>query len=258
MKKTFLNLFLMLSMGYCATSCVSEDEDSVLEGGVGTLSLSVTSETGFKSRVVNESDYSNTADYTIQIIDKATSVVKKEFLYKDAPQKIELNNGSYDLKAFYGQDLNASQDYFYVEGNTSFTINGKEVSASVSCAPTCVKVIANFSSDMSEYFTDYSVVYATKALKAEPTTVVWGKDNVAPWYLKVEKQGEDVEAVINFTRKSDGKSTSITKVFNMMPGNAWTLNVKPTVNNGELGISITINESTDDEVIDIIVPSDWI
>ena len=111
---------------------------------------------------------------------------------------------------------------------------------------------------MSEYFTDYSVVYATKALKAEPTTVVWGKDNVAPWYLKVEKQGEDVEAVINFTRKSDDKSTSITKVFNMMPGNAWTLNVKPTVNNGELGISITINESTDDEVIDIIVPSDWI
>ena len=248
----------MLSMGYCATSCVSEGEDSVLEGGVGTLSLSVTSETGFKSRVVNESDYSNTADYTIQIIDKATSVVKKEFLYKDAPQKIELNNGSYDLKAFYGQDLNASQDYFYVEGNTSFTINGKEVSASVSCAPTCVKVIANFSSDMSEYFTDYSVVYATKALKAEPTTVVWGKDNVAPWYLKVDKKGEDVEAVINFTRKSDGKSTSVARTFNMLPGDAWTLNVKPTVNNGDLGISITINESTDDEVIDIIVPSDWI
>lgn len=258
MKKIFLNLFLMLSMGYCATSCVSDNDNSALESGVGTLCLSVISETQFQSRIVNESDYNKTENYTIQIIDKATNAVKKEFLYKDVPERIELNNGSYDLKAFYGKDLTASQDYFYVEGSTSFTVNGKEVSASVSCAPTCVKVIANFSSDMSEYFTDYSVVYTTRALKSESKTALWEKDNVAPWYLKVDKKGEDVEAVINFTRKSDGKSTSVARTFNMLPGDAWTLNVKPTVNNGDLGISITINESTDDEVIDIIVPSDWI
>ena len=258
MKKTFLNLFLMLSIGYCTTSCVSEEKDSVLGNGVGALSLSVTSDAKFKSRAVNESEYSNTQEYTVQIIEKESSEVKKEFLYKDAPEKIELEIGAYSLKAFYGEESNASQDNFYVEGISSFNIDGKDISVNVACAPTCAKVIASFASDMSEYFSDYSVVYTTKTLKAESQTVLWTKDNNYPWYLKVDKAGEDVEAVINFTRKSDGKSSSVTKTYNMAPGKAWTLNVKPSVNNGNLGISITINESTDDEVIDIIVPSDWI
>ena len=240
MKKIFLNLVLMFSIGFLITSCVSEERDSVIgKNGVGGLILNVTSDAGFQSRTVNEEDYSNTAEYTVQIIEKGSSEIKKKFLYKDAPEKIELNNGSYELKAFYGIDSNASQDNFYVEA-------------------TCAKVIVNFSDDMSESFTDYSVEYTTIALKAELKTALWTKDNKSPWYLKVDKAGEDVEAVINFTRKSDGKSSSVTKTYNMAPGKAWTLNVKPSVNNGNLGISITINESTDDEVIDIIVPSEWI
>lgn len=258
MKKTFLNLLMVLSMGYFATSCVSEEKDSVLGNGVGTLSLSVTSDTKFQSRAVNESEYENTQEYTVQIIGKESSDIKKEFLYKEAPEKIELENGSYYLKAFYGEESNASQDKFYVEGISSFNIDGNNTSVSVTCAPTCAKVIASFASDMSEYFSDYSVMYTTKALKAESQTVLWTKDNKNPWYLKVDNSGEDVEAVINFTRKSDGKSSSVTKTYNMAPGKAWTLNVKPSVENGNLGISITINESTEDEVIDIIVPSDWI
>lgn len=258
MKKIFLNFLLMFSMGYLATSCVSEEKDSVMKNGVGGLILNVTSDAGFQSRIVNEEDYSNTAEYTVQIIENGSSEIKKEFLYKDAPEKIELNNGSYELKAFYGIDSNASQDNFYVEGIASFNIDGNDVPVSVSCVPTCAKVIVNFSDDMSEYFTDYSVEYTTIALKAELKTALWTKDNKFPWYLKVDKAGEDVEAVINFTRKSDGKSSSVTKTYNMTYGKAWTLNVKPSLENGNLGITITINESTDDEVIDIIVPSDWI
>lgn len=259
MKKIFLNLVLMFSIVFLITSCVSEERDSVIgKNGVGGLILNVTSDTGFQSRTVNEEDYSNINEYKVQIIDKETSEVKKEFLYKDAPEKIELNNGSYNLKAFYGKDSNASQDNFYVEGITSFNIDGKDIPVSVSCVPTCAKVIVNFSDDMSEYFTDYSVEYTTKALKTESKSALWTKENKYPWYLKVDKEGENVEAVINFTRKSDGKSSSVAKTYNMTYGMAWTLNVKPSINNGNLGISITINESTDDEVIDIIVPSDWI
>lgn len=258
MKKTFLNLFLMLSMGYWTTSCVSEDKDSVFGNGVGTLSLSVTSDSGFQSRAVNESDYSNTGNYTVQIIDKGTFQVKKEFLYKNVPQSIELENGSYDLKAFYGEEVNASQDKFYVEGVSSFSIEGKDVTASVSCKPTCGKLVVNFGDNMSEYFSDYSVAYTTKALKSESKNVVWTKDNTAPWYVKVDNSGEEVEAVISFTRKSDNKSASETRKYTMKPGQAWTLNINPAVNSGNLGITVTINEETDDEVIDIIVPSEWI
>lgn len=258
MKKTFLNLFLMLSMGYCTTSCVSENNDSVFGNGVGTLSLSITSEAGFQSRTVNESDYSNTGEYKVQLIDKGTFKVIKEFLYKDAPEKIELENGSYDLKAFFGEEVNASQEKFYVEGISSFTIEGKDVKTNVSCKPTCAKLVVNFGDNMSEYFSDYSVAYTTKALKSESKNVLWTKDNTAPWYVKVDNSGEEVEAVISFTRKSDNKSASETRTYTMKPGQAWTLNINPAVNSGNLGITVTINEETDDEIIDIIVPSDWI
>lgn len=257
MKKTFLNLFLMLSIGYCTTSCVSENNDSVFSDGVGSLSLSVTSDAGFQSRAVNESAYNNTGEYTVQIIDKGTFQVKKEFLYKNAPQSIELENGSYELKAFFGEEVNASQDKFYVEGVSSFIIQGDNVRANVSCKPTCAKLVVNFGDNMSEYFSDYSVAYTTKALKSE-SNVVWTKDNTAPWYVKVDNSGEAVEAVISFTRKSDNKSASETRTYTMKPGQAWTLNINPAVNSGNLGITVTINEETDDEIIDIIVPSDWI
>lgn len=172
-------------MGYFATSCVSEEKDSVLGNGFGTLSLSVISDTKFQSRTVDESEYSNTQEYTVQIIEKESSEVKKEFLYKEVPEKIELENGSYSLKAFYGKESNASQDNFYVEGISSFNIDGEDTSVSVACAPTCAKVIASFASDMSEYFSDYSVAYTTKALKAESKTVLWTKDNIAPLYIEV-------------------------------------------------------------------------
>lgn len=248
---------MMLSIGYCTTSCVSENNDSVFGNGVGTLSLSITSEAGFQSRTVNESDYSNTGEYKVQLIDKGTFKVIKEFLYKDAPEKIELENGSYDLKAFFGEEVNASQDKFYVEGVSSFIIQGDNVRANVSCKPTCAKLVVNFGDNMSEYFSDYSVAYTTKALKSE-SNVVWTKDNTAPWYVKVDNSGEAVEAVISFTRKSDNKSASETRTYTMKPGQAWTLNINPAVNSGNLGITVTINEETDDEIIDIIVPSDWI
>ena len=44
------------------------------------------------------------------------------------------------------------------------------------------------------------------------------------------------------------------------PNQAWTLEVAPnyTATNGKLGISITIDDTTVDHPIDIVVPSDWL
>ena len=57
MKKIFLNLVLMFSIGFLITSCVSEEKDSVMKNGVGGLILNVTSDAGFQSRTVNECNF---------------------------------------------------------------------------------------------------------------------------------------------------------------------------------------------------------
>lgn len=243
-------------IGLTTQSCSSSEEPANMEG-TGNITLSVTAQAAF-TKAVNENAYNNVDNYTVQIInDKGTSV--KEFLYSEREEKITLSNGSYTLKAFYGTESNASRDGFYVEGSNTFQVNGEAVEqVSVTCAPTCGKVAVKFASNMSEYFSDYSVVYETTALKAAGSTAVWAKDDTEPWYLKIDPKGETVTASIQVTRLSDNKTATVEKTYTLAPGKSWTLSIAPQDNNGNIGIEITIDESTDDEVIDIEVPSEWL
>ena len=243
--------FLGLVLTACSTSL-----DSAIEDGTGNISLGVTTSTAF-SRAVTESDYSNVNNYTVQILDNEGQQVQ-EFQYGEKPENITLKNGSYTLKAFYGTENEASRNEFYVEGSKSFTVAGDEKQVTVDCYPTCGKVAATFASNMDEHFSDYSIVYKTKALTTAGKTAVWAKGDNEPWYLKVDKAGETVTATIQVTRVSDSKSATVERTYTLAPGKSWTMNIAPADGNGGLGISITVDETTDDEEIDIEVPADWL
>ena len=255
--RTFL-LSCIIGTSLIATSCSSENEVST-NANEGTIHLAVTSDAKFKTntRAVNESNYANVNNYTVQILNSSNKV-EKEFAYSDAPEKINLNNGSYTLKAFYGEDSNASRNSFYVEGTTTFAVEGNDKSISVDCAPIHGKAAVNFAKEMATYFSDYSVVYETESLTAIGSTVAWSKADTEPWYLKVNKKGEIVKATIHVTRKSDSKSSTVVKTYTLSPNKSWTLNIAPQDDNGNLGITITIDESTNDHEIDIVVPSEWL
>lgn len=254
---TKLLIGCLASIGLTVQSCSSADEPANAADGTGSIVLSVTSQTAF-TKAVDESAYGNVNNYTVQILNDQGGVAK-EFLYSEKEEKISLNNGSYTLKAFYGTDSNASRDGFYVEGSSTFQINGGPVQqVSVACAPTCGKVAVKFASNMDEYFSDYSVVYETAALKAAGSTAVWAKGDIEPWYLKVDPKGETVTARIQVTRLSDQKTATVEKTYTLAPNRSWTLSIAPQDNNGSIGIEITVDESTDDENIDIEVPSDWV
>lgn len=246
----------LIGMGMTIGSCTSQSDETLSSLDTGTISLGITTNTAF-TKAVNESDYNNTDLYTVQIINSSNQV-EKEFQYKDMPERIQLKNGSYTLKAFYGTDANASRESFYVEGNNSFQIQGEEVQVNVECKPACGKVIAKFTEDMSTYFSDYSVVYETEALTASSETAVWSKTDTDPWYLKLNAQGETVKAIIQVTRISDNKTATVEKTYTMTLGKSWTLNIAPSNDTGNLGITITVDETTDDVPIDITVPSEWI
>lgn len=247
----------LLSISVILGSCASQNDEPVFSEGTGSIALGLTTSTAF-TKAVDESTYSNVDNYTVQILnDKGNAV--KEFTYSEKEEKISLNNGSYTLKAFYGTESNASRESFYVEGSTSFQVNGEPVQeVTVNCQPTCGKVKATFASNMDEYFSDYSIVYETAALKAAGTTAVWAKGDKDPWYLKVDNAGETVTAAIQVTRKSDNKTATVTKTHTLAPNKSWTLNIAPANDSGELGIEIKVDETTDDETIDIKVPADWV
>ena len=106
-----------------------------------------------------------------------------------------------------------------------------------------------------EYFSDYSLKIETEAQK--PSSFVWAKATVGPMYFKVGNQ-EKVQVTVSLTKKENVKAEGTVKTYTLSPADALKLTLKPVVNNGNLGISITIEETTVDHPVDIVIPGDWV
>lgn len=253
----------LLSGCMLMTSCQVEDLTSFSKGkGTIALDLSATASFNTETKAVNEGDYKNLDNYTVQILKFGSTDPVKFFTYGEKPASITLDNGAYTMKAFYGSNIDAaSRTGFYVEGSEAFNVNGEtDKSVSVACLPTYGKVAVEFS-EMDTYFSDYYVLYSTSALGSN--TAKWAKADTEPWYLKLNKEGETVTATIYLIPKSEYqiKTGTVTKTYTLAPNKAWTLQIAPSYNDktGKLGIiTITIDESTNDIPLDIVVPSEWI
>ena len=77
-------------------------------------------------------------------------------------------------------------------------------------------------------------------------------------YLRVKEGGEQVKVTFRITNSAD-KISEINRTYTMSPNKALTVTVKPAAaQNGNLGISISIDGTTNDRPIDIEIPSDWL
>ena len=250
----------LLGISAILGSCTSQNDEPALAEGTGTLTLSLTTNTAF-TKAINENDYTNTGNYTVQILNSSDNT-EAEFLYSEASKHLplQLSNGSYTLKAYYGEESAASRNGFRVEGSQLFNVQGEDISVTVNCAPTCGKVVANFDPEMDTYFSDYSVVYTSPQLKAASRTATWAKEDTEPYYLGLDDptNGDEITATIHFTRVSDGKAATMERTYTLAANKSWTLNIAPINNNGSIGITVTVNTDTIDEEIDIEVPSEWL
>lgn len=253
MKKTLLHT--LLGTALLLASCSSEEE-SLLQADHGNIKLGINPLTAF-TRAVNEDDYANTANYTVEIWQGETK--KQSFKYSEKPATITLVNGSYEMKAYFGKEEAASRSGFLITGSMPFTVQGKDIPVTVNCAPTCGKLVVKFDkTSMDKHFSNYYVVYETEALKAANGNCTWAKDDTDPWYVKLNPAGEEVKATIHYVRKSDNKEQSQLVTFNRKPNQKWTLNISPKNDSGDLGITITIDESTNDKDVTIDIPSEWL
>lgn len=245
-----------LAGGLLLCACSSEEDSLEIPEGKGLVRIGLSADTGFstQTKAVTESDYENLENYTVQILENGS--VKNTYSYTDIENTwISYSNGTYTVKAFYGEDKAVSTTSMYVEGSQDILISNDTAHVSFTCRPVCAKVTVKFDETMATYFRDYEVVFKTEALGEENYT--WEKDFTDPVYMKVMGEKETVNAVIRLT-KMDGTSTTLDKTYELMPAMQKTITMKPTVSGGNVGITITIDETTNDQEIEIEVPSDWV
>lgn len=258
----FLRTYVCLLLGFAAfTACTSDEEEALIPEGKGYVKLSLNADAGFQTKAVNESDYTKLDNYTVQILKDGTLVPEMEWMYSKVPTElIELTNGSYELKAFYGEEYNvpSTRDGIYMEGIKPFDVNGDQQSLTVECKPVQAKIQVNFDAKMKDYFSDYYVTFQTQALGSDKA--LWGKEDTSPLYLKVNANGEDVVATFTLNKKTGGQASVDPRRYNLKPLDFQTINIAPVVesNTGNVGISITINKDTNDEIVDIEIPNNWL
>lgn len=281
MKRNIILTCLSLGLAGMFVACTSErsiDEQLPKDTNTtekGRLTLNLTADAAFPSqtRALNEANYRNTANYTVQLINSANQAVlvncKGSELGSNLPKELEI--GSYEVKAFYGTEYPYSRDDFRVEGSKAFTIKAKdETTVTVECLPTCGKISVDFDSDMATYYSDYSVSYTGTAAMGS-NSITWAKADTEPWYVKLNESAETITYTVNVTAKDDyahvdangNKQTTgtATGTFTLQRNRAHKLSIKPNytaTTEGGLSITITIDESTNDKPITITVPVSWI
>ena len=270
-------LFMMLGAAMLTTSCISEerDWDEPLQTKTGALKLNLNADAAFatQTRALNEAAYRNTNNYTVQLINVSNEAVLMECQGSELEDKLPktLEIGSYEIKAFYGNEYDASRTGFRVEGSKSFTIAAEQTTqVEVDCAPTCGKVTVAFASEMSTYYSNYSVTFGgTAALGTK--TFAWAKADTDPWYVAIGTSAERVTYTVNLIANDDyvyvdgqgNKSAtgSVTGSFTLERNKAQKLTVSPVYNpptEGGLSITITIDDTTNDRPVTIEVPVSWI
>ena len=240
-------------------SCSSDTEELLNESGTGFVSFSIQANTGFQTtRTIDENDYENVDNYTVQILQGNKIVGDScEWEYSKLPDEIELPNGEYTLKAFYGKEEAISSTAPYVEGTKDFEVSSNLQKVEVSCKPTSAKVSVEFDEKMDEYFSDYSVSITTKALTKGQT---WGKDDSEDiYYLKVEEK-EQIKMEISLTNKETEESFKSTKTYTVSPGDYKNYTIAPKASesdDGSLSITISFKDDTTNHEVDITIPADW-
>ena len=267
MKKHFYLLktcLCALAVGVLA-GCSAEGDDLQLADGMGAVKLSITADTGFDTmtKAITEADYTNLANYTVQILDGNNRVVEGcEWAGNALPgedELIELDNGNYTLLAFTGEDykgIGATTEGMYVEGKKAFNINGASTSVSAVCTPQCARMTVAFDAKMADHFNNYYVVFTGTTALGEGN-YIWEKDFTDPVYMAITGT-ETITATINLVDKNSKVGNPIVKTYKMTAAQAQKMNIAPVVNGGSVGISIEIDDSTNDIPVDIEIPSEWL
>ena len=153
--KQFLGGLTCALCGWMLTACSSEEDSLEIPEGKGYVKLSLHSETGFQTKA-SEGGYKDINNYTVQILQNDAVVDDNEFAYSEMPDFIELANGSYNFKAFYGEDkavyAGADTLNLYFSDEDAFTLKGDTATINLTCEPNSARINVVFAESMDSRF----------------------------------------------------------------------------------------------------------
>lgn len=200
-----------LSLGlFCCTA-----DDSAVQQPSGALVLKLTADTaGVKAgsiatKALNEFDgFLDEKEYRVQVYQGADTL--QSALYKDFPEKIELKEGDYVLRAFKGANLPAAFSNPYFEGMKEFAIKeGMKTPLDVTCTLANTRLFITYTDDFQQAYTDCTV-----SLRTSYTGDVFlvPQTESRSVYLQSDKTGTDLEVSVSLKRDSwtEAKTYTVT------------------------------------------------
>lgn len=280
MKQNQLILCMGLSAMSLFSSCMSEERDIDLspqiESKTGKIVLSFNADASFneQTRALDEAEWRKLSNYTVQLLQGGQVV--EHWTGNPGTVNVErtisntYDENTYEVRAFYGTEAPSSRSTFRVEGASVFNLSANDQkTVNVSCTPTCGKLVVVFDRSMADYYKNYSVSY-TGIEAMNGSSVNWAKDDFEPWYVKLNSKGENITYTITVEAKDEyahlngeTKQTTgtVSGTFNLQRNCCHKLTVVPrygTNENGELQLSIVIDESTNNITKTFTVPVAWI
>ncbi|WP_455592132.1 DUF4493 domain-containing protein [Bacteroides sp.] len=263
MKRLFLivgMVILILGIASCDSS------NDVLSHGVGTLSVGLSATPSFssKTRAINEDEYRNADNYTVEIQEVGGDMLYND-LYRNMPMSFDVEAGkTYTVKAFYGENVDAGFDKLYMEGNQQFTIsNGEQKNLVLSCRPANVKVTVEYTDDFLKYYSDCTVSLQTSHIVV-PFVMNMNADANKEAYLKADATGETITILVDGFKDKSGNLVdmggALTTTKNVTPKTHVTITVGPeviTVGTGEASFDVSVDTSTEDKDINIEIPEEY-
>lgn len=200
-----------LSLGlFCCTA-----DDSAVQQPSGALVLKLTADTaGVKTgsittKALTEFDgFLDEKEYRVQVYQGADTL--QSALYKDFPEKIELKEGDYVLRAFKGANLPAAFSNPYFEGTKEFAIKeGMKTPLDVTCTLANTRLFITYTDDFRQVYTDCTV-----SLRTSYTGDVFlvPQTESRSVYLQSDKTGTDLEVAVTLKRASwtEAKTYTVT------------------------------------------------
>ena len=149
MKNKIFTILFALAALLATTSCGREDIDydrsTDAKGQINLKDLLVDIEEEHSTRVVN------TDEFTVRIIDVASGIIHKQWIYQNMPEIATLKVGNYLVEAYSHELEVAAFENPYYHGEQTFTIKENEVTKlnKLTCTFSNIKVTIEYESDLA-------------------------------------------------------------------------------------------------------------
>lgn len=210
------SLFLLMSLpvlSICLFSCNSDEatNDRKQREGRGFVSLKLKSDTTFVATKASPGP-ERPDDYLIQILQGEQLITS--FPFADMPESISLDAGDYTAKASWGTQVPAAFESLYMEGSTDFSIkDGETEQISIGCVPANAKVTVDYTSELKQVYSDYSVSMHTRHTGS--SSLKFEKNESRSGYFQADPKGETLNMDMNFV--ANGQDYKFTNSLTIQP-----------------------------------------